>query len=448
MAFFEHNIPLKMPSHMHPCNKDAWEAMAIRVDRRMSLLESALAVSGLCGEDFAAAVSLLFDKSAETPLIDTMTVDEIATIAKIQAKALGPQPKRLDWPNAVVVMDAQFTTTKEWELIRHIGLGGSDAAVVMGISHFNTKQHLYHDKVGTPIQWEPDDKKSEFLFAYGHCVEPLVIETFCKRTGGVVIPETRMFQHKDFPWITANVDAVVLLPGDPMHPLGKIYFFEAKTTGFFNREAWDDNKIPPYYATQCRQYMSVFNDPRVCGTYIGCIYGNSSDCFKAKLIERDIPMEDAQVAETNFFWKGNILRHREPEAEGNAEKDTEMIRRLSGNAVPSSTPKKISTTLLQSVEQAIKISEELTVLNREVKAKTKLRDSLYTAIKDEMGTDTKAELVSADTGMKYEFSWTPTSKAVCDMERLQMAYPDVYKDVVTINPEYSRKFSCKAKKIS
>ena len=56
-------------------------------------------------------------------------------------------------------------TEEEWLQMRTEGIGGSDAAKVLGISPWGTKYDLWHDKVGiNPLN---DDKNSMILDA-GH----------------------------------------------------------------------------------------------------------------------------------------------------------------------------------------------------------------------------------------------------------------------------------------
>ena len=48
----------------------------------------------------------------------------------------------------VVLVDTENLTEEEWLSWRRRGIGGSDAAAVMGQSPFCTKRDLYYDKRG------------------------------------------------------------------------------------------------------------------------------------------------------------------------------------------------------------------------------------------------------------------------------------------------------------
>ena len=441
--YFAHNIPLTMPSYMSESNRAKWNDVALTVDNRMWLLQEALNLSGMRGEDFSAAVAALFDKNAEHPLLDDLTPQELSQIAQLHFKVTGSQPDRMEWPNCEVVVDTQFTTTKEWEMLRCIGIGGSEAAVIMEVSPYQTMQSLYHLKVGTPMKWEPEDSGKEFIFSYGHHVEDLVIETFCKRTGARVLKETRMFRHKAYPWITANVDAIVQMPPSPGYPVGRIYLFEAKTTTAFNKEAWFQNKVPAHYIPQCRQYLAVLNDPRISGTYIGCIYGNTPNDFVAKLVERDMSIEQVQLQEINAFWSNHSQRRREPAPSGKPKLDETLLKRINGPADPQAPKLQLGSSYTNDLREIVELNARLSDMNRQVKKLTESRDALLLPIKQAMGNHTKAT-VSGSNGMDYFITWSPIKRTNTDLEKLNLLYPEVYQDVVSVNPESSRKFSVKA----
>ena len=63
-----------------------------------------------------------------------MTAKEIADYVKPIAEKM-PYQKRHEWDNAEVIVDTAFLSIPEWEAIRTIGIGGSDAAIALGAIH-------------------------------------------------------------------------------------------------------------------------------------------------------------------------------------------------------------------------------------------------------------------------------------------------------------------------
>lgn len=276
--FLNVNLPKKAASYVDVRATKRINNILANIHNRMDKLEEALNLTGLEGEQFAKGAKILFDQQANSgeSLIDTMTAKEIADYVKPIAEKM-PYQKRHEWDNAEVIVDTAFLSIPEWEAIRTIGIGGSDAAIALGVSPYRTELELYYVSI---VYWKNlilkrmrTKRAKNLSFLHGHKVESLVIETFCNITGAKVIPETRMFRKKSMPYITANIDAIVEMPD------GRIFVFEAKTTTFFNKSAWENNKIPVQYLPQGRQYLSVLDDPKIAGTYIGCIYGNTVNEF-------------------------------------------------------------------------------------------------------------------------------------------------------------------------
>ncbi len=263
--YFEHKLPAIAPRHLTIAAGKAMQETLDCVRARMDLLEEALNVSGLKPETFAALARKLFLAQEHTQkTIDNFTPSEISEFAWAAFDG-EDQPTRLNWAGVDTFVDTAFVSTKEWEQLRMLSIGGSDASIIKKLNHWREELGLYYDKTGYPTV---DDSDRQWVFDRGHIVEDRVVEAFCAQSGMKRIPETRMFVSRTHPNVTANPDAIVT-PGN-----GKLYVFEAKTTIAENFEAWANDKVPPYYACQCIHYPAVLNDERIAGTYIGCIFTN------------------------------------------------------------------------------------------------------------------------------------------------------------------------------
>ena len=74
---------------------------------------------------------------------------------------------------AQVVVDTENLTREDWLSYRRLGIGGSDAAAIMGVSPFCTKRDLYYDKRGiTPAMEE--EESNWVAKEVGHRLEDLV----------------------------------------------------------------------------------------------------------------------------------------------------------------------------------------------------------------------------------------------------------------------------------
>lgn len=438
--FFECNLPKTAPKHITGIEKRTTVTRILKqVHSRMDKLNEALSITGLRGEQFAAAAKVFFDRKADTgePILDRWSAEKLAEQVAIIAPNMD-YSERYEWPNAVVVVDIAFLTIPEWEAVRMVGIGGSDAAVAVGVSPYRTEQALYHDKVGTEIKL-PIEEGNQFIFDYGHYLEPLVIEEFCRRTGAKAITETRMFAKKGMSYVTANIDKILILPDE------RIVVFEAKTTTNFNRDAWKDEKVPAQYVPQCRQYMAVLDDERIVGTYIGCIYGNMPSDFVCAFIERDMDKETEQLEMEKEFWEENVLAGIEPEPSGNPEEDIKMFRKITGYADNSAETVQFSSDRTELIKEYISLDEERKALEKKSKAIKEAQQQLSLDLIKDLGIATKGELHTGDDSY-YEVSYTPRSSTTVDKEKLKLVYPEAFDDVVSVNPEASRVFSMKIKK--
>ena len=109
-----------------------------------------------------------------------------------------------------VFVDTTDLSREEWLAYRRQGIGGSDAASIMGISPFRTARDIYYDKLGlvTTAEYEGN----WVALKMGHLLEDLVAEIFTRKTGLPIFKLERMFQHPLYPFMLADVDFFITLP--------------------------------------------------------------------------------------------------------------------------------------------------------------------------------------------------------------------------------------------
>ena len=134
---------------------------------------------------------------------------------------------------------------EDWLEYRKAGIGGSDAAVVCGISRYKSPVELWMEKTGQL----PAQETGEAAY-WGNLLESLVREEFTKRTGISVTKPSALYQSEEHPFMLANVDG---LCEDPAH--GPC-IFEAKTASAYKAGEWEDS-IPDEYMIQIQHYMAV-----------------------------------------------------------------------------------------------------------------------------------------------------------------------------------------------
>lgn len=454
MAYFDCNLPSKAPAYIRKEKAEEMTKTFATIRARMEKLEEALDISGLHPATFAEYAKVLFDSSFER--FDEMTPDELAEYACLVHKDGYQAKERMEWPNATVLVDTAFLNKerKEWEMIRHLGIGGSDAAVVQNASPYNTPYVLYHDKCWTHDAKADDGKQA--VFDRGHFMENKVIRAFCDLTGAEVVPESRMFQSKKYPAAIADIDAVIRMPN------GNVYVFEAKTTVAGNYAAWMGNQVPSHYIPQTRQYPAVLDDDRVLGTYIGCLFtvdyavhglyiGSDTDVgkFLSRLIERDKEKEDFFLGLEQSFYDDHLMAQKEPEFSGDPEVNKAAITALVGKTTdPEAAPIDVPETMLEDVRAYLALKDESAKLDAQKKNIKEAADTLALPFIAMLGEKVEARLPVPDSedGEYYEVKYVPRSGTDVDLQTLEAFFPDAYDKCVKVNPCKSRTFSIKVKK--
>ena len=139
--------------------------------------------------------------------------------------------------------------TKEQLEARRAGIGGSDAATVLGLNPYTTAYELYLDKIGeAPPEDEDFLKESRY---WGSVLEQPVADRYAEETGYKIQKANNLIRSKKYPFMLANIDRKVV--GEDRR-IG----FEAKTAA--RPDGWGDsgsNEIPPYIMLQVQHYLAV-----------------------------------------------------------------------------------------------------------------------------------------------------------------------------------------------
>ncbi|MGN1152884.1 MAG: lambda-exonuclease family protein, partial [Candidatus Gastranaerophilaceae bacterium] len=85
-------------------------------------------------------------------------------------------------------------------------IGGSDIAAVMGMSRWKTQLQLWLEKTG---EVEPVDLSQVEAVQLGSELEEFVAQKFAKETGKQVRKQSKMYVHKDYPYMVAHIDRLI-----------------------------------------------------------------------------------------------------------------------------------------------------------------------------------------------------------------------------------------------
>ncbi len=326
-----------------------------------------------------------------------------------------------------ILADTTTLSRPEWLEYRRRGLGGSDAAAVLGISPFRTARDLYYDKTGVVTA---DNQENWVALEIGNLLEPLAAKIFSIKTGLKVYQRKCMFQHPEHPWMLADLDYLADLPD------GTTAIVEIKTTNYNAQSKWWYNGaeiVPVYYESQGRHYMAVMNLDRV---FFCCLYGNNEDEVIIRCLDRDMDYEAELIALEEDFWQNNVLAHNPPPYTENGNLIMESLRRTLGPADTDAPPVAFSKAQSARITRYLELQQESRCRCADIDTEMERLKALIAA---DLGTSCTGICENGCT-----VTWKPMRKTGISREnllRLKAVHPEIYREYVTTT--VTRRFSIK-----
>lgn len=200
---------------------------------------------------------------------------------------------------ATVLTRTDDLDRSDWLNARRAGLGGSDAAAILGLDQFKSPLAVYLDKRG-----ELKDDDAGEAAEWGNRLEPVVADAVRERINGQRTDDGlpalsfrqrhAILRHPTRDFMLANVDREVF--GHEDGPA----IFEAKTTGYWAAQGWEDggDTLPDKYHIQLQHYLEVTG--RTHG-WIGVLVGGQR--LVIEHVQRDQVLIDALVDIEARFWE-------------------------------------------------------------------------------------------------------------------------------------------------
>lgn len=219
--------------------------------------------------------------------------------------------------------------TEEQRLNRRKGIGGSDAAAVLGISKYKTPVDLYFEKVyGSEKEETEEEKKRK---ERGNRLEKFLISNYYKS----FTPSEETLFFKEYPFIFANIDA---RHEEDLLEIKTVNKFRKKEFGTWKKYNIAGFKISSYLPgeilCQMYHYLAVTKCPMV---VVGVFFGEE-EAFETlvEMLDNNEEKEAVRFAETairsrvffideNFdlqnailkeeinFWENHVLKKIPPE---------------------------------------------------------------------------------------------------------------------------------------
>ena len=292
--------------------------------------------------------------------------------------------------------------TKDVKENRHLYIGGSDIAKVMGLSRWGTPLSLWAEKTG---KIPPKDLSNVEAVELGNDLEDFVANKFSQKTGKAVRRSPKVYQHPQYPYMVAHIDRLIT---------GSDELLECKTCSFFKKDEWEGEEIPQEYILQVMWYLGITG--RRIG-HIAVLIGGQS--FKYKQIEFDSELFDKMVDAAKDFWQ-----HVSDDTPVDiVATDDETLKDLYSNhsevmidLIPTDAQTKQACEVL---EEKVGYLQEIKMHIKQLQDEQKeIETSVKDIIKDNLGIKTP----------KYIITWKNQTTTKFDTVKLRQERPETFED--------------------
>lgn len=295
----------------------------------------------------------------------------------------------------------------EWLRLRKLGIGGSDAGAICGVSPYSSAMKVFLDKTSKEVE----EQDSEAI-RIGHDLEDYVAQRFTEATGLKVRKSNFMYRSMEYPFMIADVDRLIV---------GEDAGLECKTTSAYNADKWADRDIPLHYIMQCYHYMAVTGKRTwyIAAVILGRKFTYRKLNWDDELISRLITMEEN-------FWNRYVAPGMMPPPDGSEACD-EVIGQY------FHTAKKASAVKLVGFDKKLRRREEiLGSISKLQEEQKQIEQEIKLFMKDNEFADSE----------NFRVSWKNVDSMRLDAKRIKEERPEIYSDYGKIL--HCRRFEVKA----
>lgn len=277
---------------------------------------------------------------------------------------------------AIRLVSTKDMSHDDWLKWRQKGIGGSDVAAICNMSRYKSAMNVYLDKIGElpPLEDNPKMKA-------GRMLEPVVADWFAEETGYKVWRQNALFQHREQPFMLANIDR--WLPGQNAG-------LECKNTSEYCRDDWSGTQAPREYVLQCNHYMAVTGADR---WFIAVLIGGWD--LQWRVIERDDELINGLIEVEKGFWNEHVMTKVPPAF---SHQDTSFLKDM--------YPQSDSSKTIELPEEAYEVIQRLVDARKIKKEADEQEETAKNQIKGFMGVAERAYFQG-----ELRFTWKTGAKS-------------------------------------
>ena len=268
--------------------------------------------------------------------------------------------------DACIVHETKDMSKEQWLEARKCGIGGSDAASILGLNPYKSSVSVYIEKVDyihgvsmsekniNGCKIDSSNEEANYRMELGNKLEDFVANEFSLKTGLKVRNVNGILKNDKYPFAIANIDRAVV---------GEKAFLECKVTNSYSKKVWQMG-VPIHYQIQVNHYMAVTGATHC---YVAALIGNEELIIHR--IDRDEEIIDEIMKLEAMFWDKCILGGEIPAPDGSL--DYSIV--LQGLYKDS----KDEELILFEQEKLLDRYDEITAIYKEIEVERKRLSSIY-----------------------------------------------------------------------
>lgn len=330
-----------------------------------------------------------------------------------------PTTLRRVTPTAVQVLPAT-ASRDEWLARRRDGIGSSDIAKIVGVADRQQAVHVWHDKIGTPL----DDDAGEAAL-WGTLHENTVAQEWCRRNRSV-IQRVGLVSNVDKAWMLTTLDRLVReCPLDENGDRSRRCALEVKTRSAFKAHRWHRGVPDDVQAQTSWQRMVTGLDHIHVAVLIG---GND---YRQTVVRQEDEIESYLNGEARRFWFENVIDEVEPEWDytNHPEDLIDLDARMHGE--------RVGELDIDGIGEVLEYAEASAAAGEAERARKAASARL-------------AKLANGARYLKFSgelaFQYAPRTRANVDLARLAEHHPAAYADCVSDTEFYAVQLAKQFKK--
>ena len=295
--------------------------------------------------------------------------------------------------DSYVIYETKDMNKFEWRKRRKEGIGGSDAAGVLGLNPYKSSISVYMDKIDEVQVGNSYEDEVSYRMELGNKLKNFVANEFMLKTNKKVRNVNGILRNDKYPFALANIDRAII---------GEKAFLECKVTNSYSKKLWQ-KEVPIYYQVQCYHYMAVTGATHC---YIAVLIGNED--LVIHKIERNEELINQIMDLEKSFWDKCVLGNSLPIPDG-SDDYSKMLQSLYKDSTDEELILFEKTDFLNRYDEVCELIKDLEMEKKSVEQYLQLQMKEYEV---------------AYLGDR-KITWKKQIRSVVDTKRLKKEHPEL-----------------------